>query len=125
MGFDVITGEGVPASSLPFSPATRAGGFVFVSGQASVDDSGQIISDTFESEMRRSFENVKKVLSGAGLGLGDVVRVSSYVRDTADLPEYNRIYREIFREPYPARTTIVNCLPDTIRYEVDVVAFAG
>lgn len=48
MPFDVIRGAGVPVSHLPFSPATGAGGFVFVSGQASVDDAGAIVVDTFE-----------------------------------------------------------------------------
>ena len=112
----------VPSSQLPFSPAVLAGGFVFVSGQASVDDSGTIVPDTFAGEMRRSFENVAKVLAGAGLVLGDVVQVRAYVRDPGDLPQYNEVYREFFEQPYPARSTITNCLPETLRFEVDVVA---
>ena len=75
----VITGEGVPKSSLPFSPALQVGDWVFVSGQASVDDQGQIVQDTFAGECRRSFENVQKVLAGAGLTLDDVVQVRNYV----------------------------------------------
>src|SRR4051812_18575783 len=111
MPHQTIQQDGVPRSDLPFSPAVRAGDFVFVSGQASVDDTGKIVSDTFEAEMRRSFDNVKRVLVGAGLGLKNVVQVRSYVRDPADLTEYNRIYRELFTPPYPARSTITNCLP--------------
>lgn len=127
MGIEVVRGEGVPESALPFSPAIKAGGFVYVSGQASVDDEGNIVGDTMENEVVRSFENVKKVLAGAGLGLKDVVRVCSYVRDPADLAEYNRVYREVFKdvENLPARTTLTSCLPDIIKYEVDVVAYAG
>ena len=119
-----IHSKEVPSSHLPFSPAVKAGGFVFVSGQASVDESGTIVSDTFAGEMRRSFENVAKVLSGAGLTLSDVVQVRSYVRDADDLAQYNEIYREFFQPPYPARTTITNCLPEALRFEVDVVAIA-
>lgn len=125
MPFDVIRGPGVPASHLPFSPALRAGGFVFVSGQASVDESGKIVVDTFEGEFRRSLENAKRVLAAAGLTLADVVQVRSYVDNPADLPEYNRLYREYFAEPFPARTTIVNCLGGALKYEIDLVAFAG
>jgi 2-iminobutanoate/2-iminopropanoate deaminase len=125
MPFDVIRGPGVPASHLPFSPALRAGGFVFVSGQASVDESGKIVADTFEGEFRRSLENAKRILAAAGLTLADVVQVRSYVDSPADLPEYNRLYREYFAEPYPARTTIVNCLGGALKYEIDLVAFAG
>lgn len=125
MPFEVITSPDLPPSALPFSPATRAGGFVFVSGQASVDDNGKILADTFEGEVRRSFENVKRILKVAGLTLADVVQVRAYVRDPAKLAEYNTCYREYFSAPLPARTTITGCLPDIIQFEVDVVAYAG
>jgi 2-iminobutanoate/2-iminopropanoate deaminase len=125
MAFEVIRGKDVPATSLPFSSATKAGGFVYVSGQASVDETGKIIGDTFENECRRSFDNVGKVLAAAGLDFSHVVRTGCYVRDPGDLTKFNEIYREYFKEPYPARTTITDCLPEIIKFEVDVVAYAG
>ena len=109
-------------SHLPFSPAVEANGFVFVSGQASVDSRGTIVPGTFEEEMRRSMENVASVLASAGLTLSDVVRVTSYVRDAEDGAEYNELYREYFTEPYPARTTLSNCLSPALRFEIDVIA---
>ncbi len=110
-------------SNQSFSPAVVAGDFVFVSGQASVDQAGQITPDTFEGEMRRSFANIIAILGVEGLTLNDVVQVRSYVAEQADLPEYNRIYRELFREPRPARTTLIGCLGTVVKYEVDVVAY--
>ena len=114
-----------PGSRSPFSLAVRAGGFVFVSGQASVDDKGQIVSDTFEGEMRRSIEHVIRILAVEGLTLADVVQARSYVARQEDVAEYNRIYREYFPEPYPARTTIVACLGTMLKFEIDVTAYAG
>jgi 2-iminobutanoate/2-iminopropanoate deaminase len=122
---NVIEGPGVPRSHLPFSPAVRAGSLVFVSGQASVDETGKIVSDTFEGEMRRSMENVRKVLAAAGLGFEHVVRVTSYLGRQDDLAEYNRIYREYFSEPFPARSTLMGCLGTLLKFEIDVVAYAG
>ena len=110
------------SSHLPFTPAVEANGFVFVSGQASVYATGAIISGTFEEEMRRSMANVESVLASAGLTLRDVVRVTSYVRDAADVPSYNEIYRDYFTPPLPARTTISNCLSPALKFEVDVIA---
>lgn len=110
------------SSHLPFSPAVEANGFVFVSGQASVDATGAIISGTFEDEMRRSMANVESVLASAGLTLRNVVRVTSYVHDSADGPRYNEIYRDYFSPPLPARTTISNCLSPALKFEVDVIA---
>lgn len=121
----VITGKNVPVSSLPFSPALQVGQWVFVSGQASVDETGNIVNDTFAGECRRSFENVKKVLAGANLTLDDVVQVRNYVGKQEYLAEFNEIYREYFQAPYPARTTIMGCLGDLLKFEVEVIAMDG
>lgn len=122
--FELITGPDVLKSSLPFSPAVRAGEFVFVSGQASVDNDGKLVHDTFENEMRRTMKHIETILSATGLTLRDVVQVRAYVDQKSDLPEYNRIYREYFTEPYPARTTLIGCLAGVIKVEIDVVARA-
>ena len=124
MAFDVITGSELPRTQLPYSPATRAGGFVFVSGQASTDEEGNLLLDTFENEMRRTIANLQRILGAAGLSLKDVVQVRGYVADPADWDQYNRIYREYFTQPYPARTTIVKCL-GRVKVEIDCVAYAG
>ena len=111
-----------PVSSLPFSPAVRVGDLIFVSGQASVDATGQIIGDTFEGEFRRSVENLRKVLQTSGSDLANVVQTRNYVRDAGDLPLFNSLYRQYFSAPFPARTTITNCLPASLRYEIECVA---
>ena len=111
-----------PVSPLPFSPAVCVGNLIFVSGQASVDAAGQIVSDTFEGEFRRSVENLRKILHAAGSDLAHVVQTRNYVRDEIDLPLFNRLYREFFSAPFPARTTITNCLPLSLRYEIECVA---
>lgn len=120
-----IRGGGTIKSPLPFSPAVRAGGFVFVSGMASADENGQIVSDSFENEARRTYRNVENVLTAAGLGFADVVQVRCYLQNKQDWDAHNRIYREFFSEPYPARTTLVGCLGDVVKYEVDLIAYAG
>lgn len=107
-----------------FSPYLCAGDFVFVSGQASVQD-GVVVPGTFEQELRRSLDNVRRVLGETGLRLSDVVKVGAYVDDPADVPEFNRLYREYFREPLPARTTLTGCLGGLVKFEIDVVAYAG
>jgi 2-iminobutanoate/2-iminopropanoate deaminase len=103
--------QDTPVSHLPFSPCVRVGNLVFVSGQASVDKTGKIISDTFEAEFRRSLENLRAVLRTAGCDLSDVIQT-----------RYNELYREYFKAPLPARTTITNCLPPTLHYEIECVA---
>ena len=111
-----------PTTHLPFSPSVCFGDLIFISGQASVDATGRIVSDTFEGEFRRSIENVRKVLEAAGSDLAHVIQTRNYVRDADDIPLYNELYREYFAEPFPTRTTITNCLSAALRYEIEVVA---
>ena len=97
------------SSHLPFTPVVEANGFVFISGQASVDATGAIVSGTFEEEMRRSMANVE---SRAALGRADAGATSCAspatctTRPTARC--YNQLYREYFSPPFPARTTMSN-----------------
>lgn len=108
---------------LPFSHAYRAGEMLFVSGQASVDlKTGDIIPGTFAEEMTRSIENLRLILEAAGAEWEDIVKVNSFVRRESDLGEYNLLYRAFFSEPYPARTTVTNCLPPSLLFEIDCIA---
>lgn len=121
----VVRGENIPKSHLPFSPGIISGDYLFVSGQASVDDSGQIVVDTFEGECRRSFENLKRIVEAAGASLNDAVQVRNYVGKQEYLAEFNAIYRDYFNAPFPARTTLIGCLGDLLKFEVDAVFFVG
>jgi 2-iminobutanoate/2-iminopropanoate deaminase len=114
--------EGVPTPPLPFSPAVRVGDLLFISGQASTDESGKILPDTFEGEVRRSIENLRKVVEAAGSDLSRVVQTRNYMRDSANLPKFNELYRELFARPFPARTTITDCLPPSLQFEIECVA---
>jgi 2-iminobutanoate/2-iminopropanoate deaminase len=111
-----------PRSHLPFSPAVRFGDLLFISGQASVDPTGKIIDDSFEGEMRRSLANLERILADCGSGPAFVIQTRNYVRFPEDLAAYNEIYRSFFKEPFPARTTITNCLSGTLKYEVECIA---
>lgn len=116
-----VTGD-LPVSHLPFSPAIRAGDFVFVSGQAGVDDTGAHVPGTFAEEMDLAFSNVSRILTAAGGSLDDVVQVKAYLGDRQFRDEYNSLYRNYFAEPLPARTSLTVGLGD-LKFEVDVVAY--
>lgn len=92
----IVEGD-LPLSHLPFSPAVRAGDFIFVSGQASVNDTGAYGEEDFAGEMDRSMKNVAR--------MDDVVQVRSFLGDMSYRDEYNRLYPQHFTSPLPARTT--------------------
>lgn len=120
-----VKGGNIPNSPLPFTPGIISGDYLYVSGQASTDENGAIVNDTFEGECRRSFENLKRIVEAAGATLDDAVQVRNYVGKQEYLAEFNAIYREYFNEPYPARTTLIGCLGELLKFEVDAVFYIG
>ena len=64
----------VSTSPLPFSPATKVGNLIFVSGQASTNEKGEIVSDTFEQKMEACHAYQSQ-------GLGPEGELTKYVRD--------------------------------------------
>jgi len=111
-----------PISHLPFSPSVRYGDLIFVSGQASVDKAGKIHSGTFEEEFRRSMENLIQILHDAGSDRAHVIQTRNYLRDPANIPDFQKLYADYFKPPFPARTTITHCLPSVLHYEIECIA---
>ena len=114
-------------SSLPFSEVVISNGMAYVSGQIGFDKNDQLVDGGIESQTHATFENLKTVLSQAGLGLKDVVRAGCYLVNKEDLPAFNKVYSENFISDKPARSTVfVAGLPiEGSIVEIDVIADAS
>jgi 2-iminobutanoate/2-iminopropanoate deaminase len=118
-------GGDVPPPAGAYSPAARAGDFVFVSGQVPRDPvSGELVGDDVESQTRQVVSNVERALKAAGATLGDVVSVVVYLADIDDWAQFNAAYREIMPQPYPTRTALGANLRG-IFVEMSAVAYVG
>lgn len=90
-----------------YSPAVRVGDLVFLSGQVPRDaHTGMTVGSDIGEQTRVTLENAARVLAAAGSSLDDVVSVTAYVARMEDWRAFNDVYREVFRPPYPARTTV-------------------
>jgi reactive intermediate/imine deaminase len=107
----------------PFSPAVRAGDFIYVSGQVPADKSGEIVVGGIEAQTRQVMENLKTVLALAGATLDDVCKSTVWLQDARDFGAFNRIYMSYFGENKPARSTTEARLMVDAKVEVDVVAY--
>lgn len=108
-----------------YSPAVRAGDWLFVSGQASTDpETGAFLPGTFDEEFTRSVENLRRVLALAGACEDQIVRIGAFVRDEASLSRYNELYRATFKHPRPARTTASMSF-EFLQIELECVAYLG
>jgi 2-iminobutanoate/2-iminopropanoate deaminase len=96
-----------PSAKGAYSRAARAGNLVFVSGQVPRSfESGALLGATLAEQTRGAVANLRRVLEGAGLALSDVVSVTAYLADIGAWDEFDRVYRELFPQPYPTRTTL-------------------
>ena len=121
-----ITPPGLQAPKAPFSYATRAGGFVYVSGQAPIDlDTNEFSLGTIEHETRLVFRNIERILAGCDCTLQDVVKCNVYLREAErDFAAMNAVYVEFFGTVRPARTTVGTSFgAPGMKIEVDVVAY--
>ena len=97
----------IPAPKGPYSPAVRAGEFIHVSGQTPRDPvTGELGGNDVASQTRSTFGNLQRVLQQAGAALEDVVSVTVYLQHSDDWEAMNAVYRDLFRGPYPSRTTV-------------------
>jgi len=100
-------GGDVPPPVGAYSPAARAGDFVFVSGQVPRDPaSGQLIGDDITSQTKQVMKNVERALGLAGATLGDVVSIVAYLANVDDWGTFNTVYKEIMPSPFPTRTAL-------------------
>lgn len=107
----------------PLSPATRAGDFVFVSGQVPTNDQGEVIVGGIEAQTRQVFQRVEAALALAGCTLQDVAKVSVWLADARDFGSFNRVYMECFGTHRPARSTVQSLLMVDAKVEIDVTAY--
>ena len=120
-----ITPPGVPTPRGPYSPAVRAGDFIFVAGQAPVDTTTDKMSfGDIRHETRLVLNNIKRILEGCGAGMADVVKCSVFLSDGKDFAAMNEVYAEFFGAHKPARTTVESkfAVPE-MKVEIDCIAY--
>jgi 2-iminobutanoate/2-iminopropanoate deaminase len=120
-----ITPPGVPAPRGPYSPAVRAGDFIYVAGQGPIDPStNQMSFGDIRHETRLVLTNIKKILEGCGAGMEDVVKCSVFLSDGRDFAAMNEVYAEFFGNAKPARTTVeAKFATPQMKVEIDAIAY--
>ncbi|MEP6618196.1 MAG: RidA family protein [bacterium] len=114
-----------PLPKGPYSPAVRAGGFVYVSGQTPRDPiTGAIIGVDIATQTRQTLSNVRGLLTEAGARMSDVISISVYLQNVDDWAAMNIVYQDFFSAPFPSRTAVGADLRD-ILVEISAVAYVG
>jgi 2-iminobutanoate/2-iminopropanoate deaminase len=119
----IFLGDPVPPPVGAYSPAVRAGDFLYVSGQVPRDPrTGALVGDTVEAQTEQVLANLRAVLAAAGAHLSDIVSATIFLADEEDWGAMNAIWKAAFVAPYPARTTVGARLRG-ILVEINAVAY--
>ena len=98
------------------SQAIEIGNAIYVSGQVSMDSSGNVVGPgDMKAQTRQALQNVKTVLESAGSSMADVAKITVYMTDISLLRETHEVRAEFFPDPPPASTGI----------EITALAFPG
>lgn len=122
---DVIAPAG-SSSLAPYSPAIRTGDLVFLSGQVGLrPGTRELAEGGVTGETGQALENVRTVLTAAGLAPSDVVKCTVFLADMRDYDAMNAVYGRFFTSAPPARSAVgVNGLPLGARVEIECIARA-
>ena len=108
---------------------TKAGGFVFVTGQVAVTQGQDGLRDraaigemgTIETQTVRVLENIKAILETAGTSFEYVVKRNVYLTHAGDFDAVHKILERYFK-PVATTTVVTGLIPVSSRVEIDVIA---
>ena len=120
----VINTVNAPAPIGPYNQAIVAGDFLFVSGQVAIDAAtGNLVLDDIKTETTKVMENIKAILTEAGIGFGHIVKTTIFLLDMQNFAQVNEVYGSYFTDQFPARETVaVAGLPKNVNVEISVTA---
>ncbi len=123
----VIETDRAPKAIGPYSQAIQAGDLIFLSGQIPIDPAtGGMVEGGIEQQTRRVLENIKGLLESQKSGMGDVIKVTIFLKDMGHFSRVNEIYAAYFPSCPPARSTVeVARLPRDVLIEIEAVALTG
>jgi 2-iminobutanoate/2-iminopropanoate deaminase len=125
----IATPDAPPALG-PYSQGVKVGDTIYVSGQLPIDPrTREIVSGGIAAQTEQVLLNIREILEEGEASLGDIVKVTIFLRDLSNFAEVNRVYEIFFPntefDPQvpPARSTVeVSRLPRDAEIEIDAIA---
>ncbi|EOW9239457.1 RidA family protein [Vibrio cholerae] len=123
----VLHTDAAPAAIGPYIQGVDLGNMVLTSGQIPVNPTTGEIPADIAAQARQSLDNVKAVVEASGLTVGDIVKMTVFVKDLNDFGTVNQVYGTFFDEHkvahYPARSCVeVARLPKDVGIEIEAIA---
>ena len=120
----IVTSKNAPEPIGPYSHGVMIGNTLYTSGQVAKDAvTGEMIQTDIKAETKKVMENLKAILTEAGMDFSHVVKTTIYCTDLGNFAAINEVYGSFFTANFPARETVqVVKLPLNANVEISVVA---
>ena len=108
----------------PISHCTKIGNMIFSGGITGFDPDTGELPDTFDAKTRNAFANMKTLVEGAGATLGDIGKVTVFMKDTSNRDPVNREWLALFpdADDRPARHAVKADLAGKMLIQLEIVA---
>ena len=121
--FKVTSTDKAPAAIGPYSQAIEVNGFLFASGQVTINpEVGDVVEEGIVDQTEQVMKNIGAILEVNGLTYTDVVKTTCFLADMGDFATFNEVYAKYFTGK-PARSCVaVKTLPKNVLCEVEILA---
>ena len=120
----ILKVDGVPAPRAPYSTYTQVGNLIFVAGQVAMDPKTQETPKNFADQLHLILKNLKAILESAGSSLENILKTTVFLKDLSNYAEYNEIYRQYFKDGFPARSTVIaDLVREDFLIEIEAIAW--
>lgn len=106
---NVVNPTNLAAPLGPYSYAVKVAGgeLLFISGCVALDENGALVGKgDVAAQSEQAMKNMKTVIEAAGGTLGDVVKITNYLRDAREFPKLAQVRSRYLIQPYPASTMV-------------------
>lgn len=121
----IIQTSKAPAPIGPYNQAVLSGNTLYTSGQIAIDpETNELKTRDLEEETTLVMENLKAILTEAGMTFENVIKTSIFISDMNNFSRINAVYGGYFDpETAPARETVeVANLPKFVNVEISAIA---
>ena len=120
----IINTQGAPAPIGPYNQAVLIQNTLYISGQICLDpQTNQLKNRDIQDETHQVMQNLKAILSEAGMSFNQVAKTTIFITDMNKFSEINEIYGKYFSGNFPARETVqVSALPKFVNIEISMIA---
>lgn len=119
--------ENAPQGVGPYSQTVAFSHYNNLSAQLPIDPkTGKLVAGGVKEQAEQCFKNIKAVVESINHAMEDVVRISLFVKNIADLDAVNEVYKAFFPGYVPVTTAIaVAALPLDALVQVDALISNG